>query len=74
LPYPSSAFVPIDTLPTWLRGFSEHQPTTPVIESLRGLLLEQPVGNAPLPAPAWSGSILLMSVAVSGLLFHRRTS
>lgn len=26
LPYPSSAFVPIETMPTWLHGFAEHQP------------------------------------------------
>jgi ABC-2 type transport system permease protein len=74
LPYPSSAFVPIDTLPTWLRGFSEHQPTTPVIESLRGLLLDLPVGNAPWQALAWSGGILLLSIALSGVLFRHRTS
>jgi ABC-2 type transport system permease protein len=74
VPYPSSAFVPIDTMPTWLRGFAEHQPTTPVIESLRGLLLDQPVGNAPALALAWSAGILLVAVAASGHLFHRRTT
>jgi ABC-2 type transport system permease protein len=74
LPYPSSAFVPIDTMPGWLRGFAEHQPTTPVIESVRGLLLDQPVGNAPGHALAWSAGILLLAVAGSGYLFHRRTS
>ena len=74
LPYPSSAFVPIDTMPTWLRGFAEHQPTTPVIESLRGLLLDQPVGQAPVQALAWSAGILLVAVAASGFLFHRRTT
>jgi ABC-2 type transport system permease protein len=74
LPYPSSAFVPLDTLPTWLHGFAQHQPTTPVTESLRGLLLEQPVGNAAGQALAWSAGILLVSVTASGLLFRRRTS
>ena len=38
LPYVSSAFVPVETLPSWLRGFAEHQPVTPVIETVRGLL------------------------------------
>ena len=42
LPYASSAFVPVDTMPTWLQGFAEHQPVTPVIETLRGLLLDTP--------------------------------
>ena len=36
LPYVSSAFVPPESMPSWLRGFAEHQPVTPVIETLRG--------------------------------------
>ena len=39
LPYPSSAFVPIPTMPIWIRGFAPYQPVTPVIQSIRGLLL-----------------------------------
>ena len=74
LPYPSSAFVPIETMPSWLHGFAEHQPTTPVIETLRGLLLDQPVGTAPWHALAWSGGILLAAIALSGVLFQRRTA
>jgi ABC-2 type transport system permease protein len=73
LPYPSSAFVPIDTMPSWIHGFAEHQPFTPVIESMRGLLLDTPVGNAPWLALAWCGGILAVAVAASGYLFHRRT-
>ncbi|MFI8371257.1 ABC transporter permease [Streptomyces sp. NPDC085466] len=73
LPYPSSAFVPIDTMPGWLHGFAEHQPVTPLIESMRGLLLDQPVGSAPWTALAWLGGILALSVAASGALFRLRT-
>jgi ABC-2 type transport system permease protein len=73
LPYPSSAFVPIDTMPSWIHGFANHQPCTPVIETLRGLLLDAPVGSAPWQAVAWCGGIMLASVAVSGVLFRRRT-
>jgi ABC-2 type transport system permease protein len=73
LPYPSSAFVPIDTMPSWIHGFANHQPCTPVIETLRGLLLDAPVGSAPWQAVAWCGGIMLASVAVAGVLFRRRT-
>lgn len=73
LPYPSSAFVPIHTMPTWLHGFAQHQPATPVIESVRGLLLDQPVGTAPWLALAWCGGLLIVSVALSGALFRRLT-
>jgi len=74
LPYPSSAFVPIDTMPTWLHGFADNQPVTPVIETMRGLLLGLPVGASPWKAVAWCLGILVASVAASGVLFRRRTA
>jgi ABC-2 type transport system permease protein len=72
LPYPSSAFVPIGTMPTWIRGFARNQPVTPVIESIRGLLLSHPSGNAPWLAIAWCGGILVASAVASLVLFQRR--
>ncbi|MEV6692426.1 ABC transporter permease [Micromonospora sp. NPDC051196] len=74
LPYPSSAFVPVETMPGWLRGFAAHQPVTPVIESLRGLLLNTPVGSAPARAAAWSLGILAVGVLLSAVLFRRRVA
>jgi ABC-2 type transport system permease protein len=74
LPYPSSAFVPIETMPGWLHGFAANQPVTPVIETLRGLLLGLPVGAGPAKAVAWCLAILVASVAVSGVLFRRRAA
>jgi ABC-2 type transport system permease protein len=73
LPYASSAFVPVDTMPSWIQGFAQHQPVTPVIESLRGLLLGTPVGSDPWTALAWCAGILAVSVAAAGVLFRRRT-
>ncbi|MFJ7491214.1 ABC transporter permease [Streptomyces sp. NPDC097727] len=73
LPYPSSAFVPVDSMPTWLHGFADHQPITPAIESLRGLLLNQPVGNTPWIALVWAAGMLAVAVGVSGVLFRVRT-
>lgn len=74
LPYASSAFVPIDTMPGWLRGFAENQPVTPVIESLRGFLLGSDVGNSPELALAWSAGLLVIAIALSGVLFRRRSA
>lgn len=34
LPYASSAFVPVETMPSWLHGFAQNQPITPLIETL----------------------------------------
>ncbi|MFJ3927740.1 ABC transporter permease [Streptomyces sp. NPDC090022] len=74
LPYPSSAFVPIHTMPTWLHGFAEHQPLTPVIESLRALLLDRDPGTTPWVALAWCAGITLAALALTALLFRRRTA
>jgi ABC-2 type transport system permease protein len=74
LPYPSSAFVPVETMPTWIHGFANNQPVTPVIETLRGLLLEGSVGSSLWLALAWCGGITVASVALSGVLFRRRTA
>jgi ABC-2 type transport system permease protein len=72
--YASSAFVPVRTLPWWLRGFAGDQPATPVTETIRGLLLRQPVGAHLGIALAWCAGILAVSVAVSALAFRRRTA
>jgi ABC-2 type transport system permease protein len=74
LPYPSSAFVPIDTMPSWLQGFATNQPISPVIETVRGLLLDRPVGNNAVIALAWCAGILVVSAIASALLFRRRTA
>jgi ABC-2 type transport system permease protein len=73
LPYASSAFVPVATMPSWIRGFAEHQPVTPVIETLRALLLGTPPGPSAWQALAWCAGILVVSMACSGALFARRT-
>jgi ABC-2 type transport system permease protein len=46
---------------------------TPVIETVRGLLLNTPVGTSPWRAMAWCGGLLVASVALSGVLFRWRT-
>ena len=84
LSYASSAFVPVRTMPWWLRSFARHQPATPVTEALRGLLLGQPSGSQPSgsqpsggqlwTALAWCGGILTVSVLLSMALFRRRTA
>jgi len=73
LPYASSAFVPVATMPGWIQGFARDQPITPVTQSLRGLLLGTPAGAAPWVALAWLGGILAVSLVLCGVLFSRRT-
>ncbi|MEV0845906.1 ABC transporter permease [Streptomyces sp. NPDC049954] len=63
LPLLSSAFVPVDSMPGWFRWFAEYQPFTPVIESVRGLLLGGVSGRDLWFAAGWS----VLLIAVGGL-------
>jgi ABC-2 type transport system permease protein len=74
LPYASSGFVPIGTMPAWLRGFARDQPATPVIESLRAHLMGTPAGTSNWLALAWCGGILAVSAVAAAVLFQRRAS
>jgi ABC-2 type transport system permease protein len=74
LPYPSSAFVPIATMPGWMHGFARNQPCTPVIETIRGMLLGTPMGNAPWLALAWCTGLIAVATVLCGVLYRRRTS
>jgi ABC-2 type transport system permease protein len=74
LPYPSSAFVPVDTMPSWVQGFAKHQPVTPVVETIRSLLLGTPAGSSPWQALAWCAAILVVAITLASVLFRRRTS
>lgn len=39
LTFASSAFVPVETMPSWLKGFATHQPVSVVINAARSLIL-----------------------------------
>jgi ABC-2 type transport system permease protein len=74
LPYVSSAFVPTETMPAVLHAFARNQPVTPVIETLRGLLMGTPIGSSAVVAVAWFGGILVVSYVLAAVLFRRRTA
>ncbi|AYF77674.1 ABC transporter permease [Nocardia yunnanensis] len=73
LPYVSSAFVPVHTLPSWLRGFAEHQPVTSITETMRGLLMGTPVGSSAPTALIWCAGLALIGYVGAGILFARRS-
>jgi ABC-2 type transport system permease protein len=72
LPYASSGFVPVHTMPAWIQGFAQHQPITPITETVRGLLLGTGAGSYAWQALAWCAAITAVSVAASSVLFQRR--
>lgn len=61
LPFVSSAFVPTDGMPGPVRWFAENQPVTSVVDTLRNLFAEQPVGADGWLAVGWC--VGLMSLA-----------
>ena len=67
LPFLGSGFVPTDSMPAGLRWFAEYQPFTPVIETLRGLLLGTPIGGSAYLAIAWC-----VVIALAGYLWAKR--
>ncbi len=69
LPLTSSAFVSPESMPAGVRWFAEHQPFTPVIDTVRGLLLGTSLGNNAVLAVAWCVGLSSgrLSMGTSGL-------
>ena len=54
LTFASSAFVPIDSMPSWLQAFAKVNPFTVIVDAMRALWLGTPAGNSIWGAVAWS--------------------
>jgi ABC-2 type transport system permease protein len=74
LTFASSAFVPAASMPHYLRIFAENQPITQVVEAIRALMLDKPLGNYGWLAVAWSVGILVVSVPLASFLFRRKSA
>ncbi|KUL25704.1 ABC transporter permease [Actinoplanes awajinensis] len=74
LPFLGSGFVPTESMPSGLRAFADYQPFTPVIETLRGLLLGTGIGNSAVIALAWCAAISLLSYAWAKRKYNQRAS
>jgi ABC-2 type transport system permease protein len=74
LPFLSSGFVPTDSMPTVLRWFAEYQPFTPLIETIRGLLLGTPIGGSLAFTLGWCAVIGLGGYLWSKKLFNREST
>ena len=74
LPFISSAFVPTGTMPGPVRAFAENQPVTSIVDTIRGLLTQQPVGNGIGTTLAWCAGILVVAYVVATVVYRRRIS
>ncbi|HQT99594.1 MAG TPA: ABC transporter permease [Acidimicrobiales bacterium] len=60
--FASSIFVPIDSMPSWLRGFATYQPVSQVTNAVRGLMNGVPHGASTWISLAWSlGAIVMLA-------------
>ncbi|WP_436519647.1 ABC transporter permease [Actinoplanes sp. HUAS TT8] len=71
LPFLSSAFVRPESMSGAVRWFSRHEPFTPIIDTVRGLLLGLGVGDSWRPAVIWCVLLAAAGYAWSRLLFRR---
>jgi ABC-2 type transport system permease protein len=74
LPFISSAFVPTDTMPDAVRAFAENQPVTTIVNAIRDLLTQQPVGTDIWIALAWCVGILIVAYTFAMVTYRRRIS
>ena len=74
LPFVSSAFVPTNTMPGPVRAFAEYQPVTSIVNSVRDLFTQQPVGADIWIALAWCVGILIVAYTLAMVLYRRKFS
>ncbi len=74
LPFISSAFVPTATMPGPVRAFAEHQPVTAIVNAIRDLFTQQPVGADIWSALVWCVGILIVACICATLTYRRKLS
>jgi ABC-2 type transport system permease protein len=72
LPFISSAFVPTETMPKAVRVFAENQPVTSIVNAIRDLFAQQPVGNDIWIALAWCVGILIVAYIFAMVAYRRK--
>jgi ABC-2 type transport system permease protein len=74
LPFVSSAFVPTETMPGPVRWFAENQPVTSIVDTVRDLLAQQPVGSDIWVALGWCVGILAIAYGFATAAYRRKIS
>jgi ABC-2 type transport system permease protein len=72
LPFVSSAFVPTNTMPGPVRAFAENQPVTSIVNAIRALLGQQPVGHEIWIALAWCVGLLIVAYGFAMVAYRRK--
>jgi ABC transporter DrrB family efflux protein len=76
--FASAVFVPVETMPSWLQPFAEHQPVTVMVEAARGLMLGegalspgQTVAGQVGLALAWCAAIFVIAAPIAVRTYRR---
>ena len=71
LTFVSSAFVPVESMPSWLEGVAEVNPFTTMVDAARALFLDTPAGNDVWGAVVWSLAIIAVFGPLSAWRYRR---
>jgi ABC-2 type transport system permease protein len=74
LPFVSSAFAPTATMPGPVRWFAEYQPVTSIVNAIRELFTQRPVGTDIWIALAWTVGILVVGYIFALVIYRRKIS
>jgi ABC-2 type transport system permease protein len=74
LPFLGSGFVPTESMPTAVQWFADYQPFTPIMETVRGLLLGTAIGINAWIAAAWCVAITVVGYVWAKKLYNRDPS
>jgi ABC-2 type transport system permease protein len=74
LPFVSSAFVPTSSMSAPVRWFAEHQPVTPVVNTVRDLWSGRTVGSEWWTSLIWCGALLAIAYVLALRAYRRKVA
>jgi ABC transporter DrrB family efflux protein len=74
LTFASSAFVPPESMPSWLEAFAEANPFSTVVDALRALWVDAPHGNDVWQAVAWCVGLIAVFASLAVFRYRRAVS
>jgi ABC transporter DrrB family efflux protein len=74
-----SAYIPVSTMPGWLQAFADHQPLTPMVDTIRALslgshaqtILGHPASHYLTPALIWTALIIAVCAPLAVARYRR---
>jgi ABC-2 type transport system permease protein len=75
----SSAYIPVSTMPGWLQAFANHQPLTPMVDTIRALtlgshaqtVLGHSAGHYLVPALLWTRAVVAVCAPLAVARYRR---